>query len=509
MKFNNPYYALVLLPLWCVIACQDIQISNADDHTPIGQAQYAMRVCADGETVRGIDVSEHQGEIDWDAVAADGIEFAYIRVSDSLSRMDPYFERNWQEAERVGLLRGVYQYFRPSQDPIEQAQVLLDAMGPIGPDILPPMFDIETDSNQTDAVVSSRAQLWLDTVENATGVRPIVYTYPSFWAENDLEGNWSDYLLWIANYGVECPLVPDDWNRWAFFQYSSTGAVDGIGGNVDLNDFNGSYADLQALAGQGEPCDVIPESGATIDVSSRCFRLGGPRQYWRIEEGGYNGGSYYWTNATANADSVNTATWYLHFQAAGVYDVDVYIADDAAETMQALYTVEASGSAMDVRLDQSTVNGWAALGQFDFESGGQQRIVLVDNSGEPNSESISIVADALRLTPAATITEDVGVAADADVPTSDATLDPIDMGVGDDRPDADIDPIADALPIESQGDIGANERTDAGQSIDGPTAAVRAEGTSGCIISRAPHQVLPMLLCAIVVNLRRRRTITR
>ena len=325
-------YVILAVLMMFAPACQEGAIPSFSGHLPFGQTQYAMRICADGETVRGIDVSEHQGEIDWDAVAADGVEFAYIRVSDSLSRMDPYFERNWQEAGRVGLLRGVYQYFRPSQDPVAQAQVLLDAMGPIGPDILPPMFDIETDSNQTDAVVSARAQVWLEMVENATGVRPIVYTYPSFWAENDFEGNWSDYLLWIANYEVECPLVPDDWNRWAFFQYSSTGAVDGISGNVDLNDFNGSYAELQALAGQGEPCDVVPASGGTIEVDSRCFRLGGPRQYWRNEEGGYNGGSYYWTNATANAESVNTATWYLHFEVEGAYDVDVYIAGGAAET---------------------------------------------------------------------------------------------------------------------------------------------------------------------------------
>ena len=81
----------------------------------VGESTVELQVCADGETVEGIDISKWQGEIDWDAVAASGVKFAFIRVSDGLNYPDGYFSVNWRRAKEVGILRGAYQFFRPGR----------------------------------------------------------------------------------------------------------------------------------------------------------------------------------------------------------------------------------------------------------------------------------------------------------------------------------------------------------------------------------------------------------
>ena len=224
-------------------------------------------------------MSKYQGEIDWDAVAADGVRFAFIRVSDGVDYLDDSFYQNWEEAGRVGLIRGAYQYFRSGDDVAAQAQILLERMGELGPGILPPVIDIENLDNGSEALLWASVLEWIDIIEQATGVKPILYTYPYFWQTHSTDGPWSDHLLWIANYDVNCPDVPDDWDNWTFFQYSQTGSVPGINGNVDLI-INGSYAELEALAGPMPPCLTIPDTGATIEVTSRCL-IGWTRQYWR------------------------------------------------------------------------------------------------------------------------------------------------------------------------------------------------------------------------------------
>src|SRR5262245_31098352 len=79
-------------------------------------------VCAYGPTVEGIDVSKWQGTVDWEAVRDDGIAFAFARAADGTSK-DRTFATNWAGMEDAGIVRGAYQFFRPSQDPIKQAEV--------------------------------------------------------------------------------------------------------------------------------------------------------------------------------------------------------------------------------------------------------------------------------------------------------------------------------------------------------------------------------------------------
>jgi len=110
----------------------------------VGTQKEAMVICPDGPTVAGIDVSHWQDRIDWDAVASDGVEFAFIRVSHGTGVMDREFARNWSEAQRVGIIRGVYQFFSAGDDPVAQADLLVSQVGgALAPGDLPPVIDVE------------------------------------------------------------------------------------------------------------------------------------------------------------------------------------------------------------------------------------------------------------------------------------------------------------------------------------------------------------------------------
>ena len=104
---------------------------------------------------------------------------------------------------------------------------------------------------------------------------------------------------------------------------------------------------------------------------------------------------------------------------------------------------------------------------------------------------------------------DAGMASDADIPLDDAAVEPSDMGVPDDRTDAEIDPMIDARQPEPQADSGIVDQADASDALEGPTAAVRGEGASGSSLSTAPLHGLPILLCVLAVGLRRRGTKAR
>ncbi|MGE0706443.1 MAG: glycoside hydrolase family 25 protein [Planctomycetota bacterium] len=204
-----------------------------------------------GPRAKGIDVSRWQGTIDWAKVKADGIDFAIVRVSDGLNTPDVQFVRNWAEVKAKGLVRGVYQYFRAGQDPVRQADYLVDqvnAHGGFGAGDIPPTLDLEDYDGQSAATVKTNMDRWIARIVQRTGLHPSIYTSPSFWGGLAPASHGDDNTLWIAHWGVSSPRVPSGWVDWTFWQTSSTGSINGISGNVDTNLFNGTVADLRAYA---------------------------------------------------------------------------------------------------------------------------------------------------------------------------------------------------------------------------------------------------------------------
>jgi lysozyme len=205
--------------------------------------------------VPGIDVSRWQGVIDWKAVRAAGIRFAYIKATDSTNGLDPKFAANWDGAKAAGIVRGAYHYFHSTEDAKRQASFFAQTVH-LEPTDLPPALDLESDfGNLSTAQIVKAVFTWLTEVEQRMGRKPLVYTRATISdtrlvSTSGAVPEWiKNYQLWVANYGVKSPLMPKGWDNWLFWQYDNKGTVNGIDGSVDLDWFNGSLSKLGQLVG--------------------------------------------------------------------------------------------------------------------------------------------------------------------------------------------------------------------------------------------------------------------
>lgn len=197
------------------------------------------------QRVRGIDVSHHQGPIDWTAVKRDGIRFVFIKATEGGDWTDPRFQRNWTSARQAGLLRGAYHYYRPQTHSAVQARHFLRHVK-IASDDLPAVLDVEATDGVSSATLRRGVRNWLRIVEAETGKRPIVYV--SRRSAPHLAAEFGNYPLWIADYRGNGPAVPPGWRRWTFWQHSERGRVSGIRAPVDRNWFRGSFEELRRFA---------------------------------------------------------------------------------------------------------------------------------------------------------------------------------------------------------------------------------------------------------------------
>lgn len=196
----------------------------------------------------GIDVSHWQGGINWTSVRNAGKRFAFARVSDGTGTIDSRFAANWPAMKAAGVVRGAYQFFRPTQSASAQANLFLQRIGTLDNADLPPVIDVEvTDGASGEAIVQG-VKTWVDIVRAATGRIPIVYTGRFFWNALPNPARVGPVYLWIAHWNVSSPTIPAMWNEWKFWQHTDQGSVAGISGNVDLNWFNGDFAALQSFA---------------------------------------------------------------------------------------------------------------------------------------------------------------------------------------------------------------------------------------------------------------------
>lgn len=492
----------------CSSPLQDAAMGDGLRLQPPPSTTQQARVCAAGATVPGIDVSKWQGDINWTQVANDGVEYAFIRVSDGLNFVDEYFDDNWAEAKANGIRRGAYQFMRQDLDPIAQADLLLQRMGTLEPGDLPPVVDVEsTDGADADTIVAN-VQLWVEHVEAATGMRPIVYTGRYFWRDNVDDRRALNHLpMWIPNWGADCPTLPDAWADWAFWQHSATGTVAGISGDVDLNHFNGTTTQLAryglggGVCGDGlctggetaascaadcDTCESIPPAGRVVDDDELCFTDDGNPDYIRhVDTDGYGGGLK-WSRSWVTTTADNMGTWRLKFDSAGEYLVEVYVDGDWGEWTRALYEVTHDGVVDVVRVDQSDIDGWLALGTFDFAAGAQQ-VRVVDIAEGQADTGLQFVMDALRVTPTTPPDDDAGapVVEDAGPPPADA---------GGPMPDAGVAPPSDAGVVDEDGGTSAQPEPSPEGEPDGapepqpePQPDASPDDEPGVALSPAPE----------------------
>ncbi|MCW6053397.1 peptidoglycan-binding protein [Lyngbya sp. CCAP 1446/10] len=164
------------------------------------------------------------------------ILFAFVKSTEGATLVSQTFARNWAGMKAAGIQRGAYHFFRPTSSVQGQIDLFLKTVKLAAGD-LPAVLDLETTGGLNADELCDRATIWLEAVEKATLMRPIIYTYPGFW-DNLGTQRLADYPLWIAHYtSAEEPWVPGGWKTWTFWQYSDTSSVSGVSGNVDANIF--------------------------------------------------------------------------------------------------------------------------------------------------------------------------------------------------------------------------------------------------------------------------------
>ena len=185
----------------------------------------------DGERY-GIDVSHHQGEIDWAAGAGDGVDFAYVKATEGGDFTDARFATNWRDAEASGLDRGAYHFFTLCRRGRDQARHFL-TVAPPDPTALPPAVDLELAGNCSRRPrpedVEAEVVAFLELVEDAWDRDVVVYSRDD-WDSRYVTGDDLDRPLWRFRF-LRRP-SGDDWVVWQLHGFAH---VDGVSGNVDLN----------------------------------------------------------------------------------------------------------------------------------------------------------------------------------------------------------------------------------------------------------------------------------
>ena len=270
----NRHGSLVVAALACAAALGVAIVGcGTSSKGTCGQSGAALQteapVCPPAAVVKGVDVSTYDGVVDWNAAKGAGIAFAFARVSDGLTHPDDKFAPNWPAMKTAGVVRGAYQYFRASEDPVAQANMVVKALANAGGLVagdLPVVADVETADGQTAKVVETKLAAWLDVIEKSTGRPAIVYTSIGTWPVTTT--TFANRPLWVANYGVSCPSLPAGWTAWKFWQSSDVGTVKGITTKVDLDEFAGTLAQLLDFAGDAGAPAPVDAGGSPPDAEA-------------------------------------------------------------------------------------------------------------------------------------------------------------------------------------------------------------------------------------------------
>ena len=196
--------------------------------------------------VRGIDVSHHQGAIDWKRAAADDVAFAVIKATEGGDHVDRTFATNLRDARAAGLVVGAYHFFTFCRPGADQARNFI-ATVPREHSLLPPVVDIEFVGNcaQRPTPEELRAELaaFLDPVEVHFGKPAVIYLIGE--AADRYGSVMPNRLRWLRSLASH-PGHED----WVYWQYHNMGRIDGIEGDVDLNVLQGEASSLAGLTQQ-------------------------------------------------------------------------------------------------------------------------------------------------------------------------------------------------------------------------------------------------------------------
>jgi lysozyme len=193
--------------------------------------------------VRGIDVSHHQGTIDWAAVASAGYRFAWIKASEGGDSRDSRFAESWEGASAAGVVPGGYHFYTFCRTPEEQAANFLGALEGRDGTALPPVVDVEYGGNcsRRPTDLAGELERFRGVVERKLGRRPLVYTTHEIRADHAIEGPF-----WMRDVFWEPP------GPWVVWQYGYERHLPGVSGLVDVDAFAGSEAEFEGFVQRQE-----------------------------------------------------------------------------------------------------------------------------------------------------------------------------------------------------------------------------------------------------------------
>lgn len=213
-----------------------------------------------GNRVYGLDISVHQPDIDWNDLALycdsvgqyvqgktpylQPIYFVVCKSTEGTTVQDKLFNRRFAEAKAHGLYVGAYHFLTNMSSVDTQIKNFIDNT-PLKSGDLPPILDIELPNSvmrKNGKQVIADAHKWLEAMEEHYGVKPILYTYTSFYNDYLKNQGFEEYELWIARYGVK--QLPN-LRHWIIWQFTEDGDIQGINRTVDINRFKGSFADFR------------------------------------------------------------------------------------------------------------------------------------------------------------------------------------------------------------------------------------------------------------------------
>ncbi|ODT74929.1 MAG: glycoside hydrolase [Pelagibacterium sp. SCN 64-44] len=263
-RFMRPLALLLTIALGACSSVGGLYDPVAGDSRPHSGVDRAR-----GLPVQGIDVARYQENVDFPAARADGIQFVFMKATEGRDYIDPNFLRNWERARSSGMPRGAYHFMNWCSPAAEQA-AWFERMVPADADALPPVLDLEWQNGSrcrptdTRAETLAKVRLMLEAMERHTGKLPIVYTDINF-HRDILEGEYFANTFWLRSTAAE-PEERYVGRPWTFWQWTQTGVVRGVIGDVDRNAFYGSQADWQIFLATG--CD--PRALAVLGPSGRC-----------------------------------------------------------------------------------------------------------------------------------------------------------------------------------------------------------------------------------------------
>lgn len=222
-----------------------------------------------GRQYRGIDISEFQGEIDFEEVRRSGIEAVYIRVGAG-EYTDEYFAENYERAKAAGLKIGFYHYVtaRSVEEGRRQARFFASLAAGREPDMRLAM-DFEYFGSLSVSQINAISEAYLDELTALTRREAVIYSDLSN-ARNIFSRALAEkYPLWAAQYGADEPSANGKWREWVGFQYTDEGRVGGIYGNVDRNIFTEGIFLSDSWRIDGEKRTTVRAGTRTLTVYVR------------------------------------------------------------------------------------------------------------------------------------------------------------------------------------------------------------------------------------------------